>query len=382
MVRWFDVTITAEPQVLFERLAPQCDGLEMHMLADLLNPDDIPEGRRWQGGAVRLASSFAVQPPEAWSENGSRALETPSADAVYEPVELLAGADWLITRWHDGCHYRGADLVEHGLPPISRDEVRAAVAKRWVRCGQGTAGDLGVFVMNELALTYAAAHRRFYADLEEWEMRLYTAEEGGLEISEQDERQLHDLWGARARLRDWLNPLNIPGLREDADKAWLPGANHDATIGVDRRVDKALAALADLGETLRSSFHLLHIKKAEAKRERNERLQRDIGFLATGFVVPTLVVGFYGANTWIPGEHRHWGFWGMIVVMVVATVLVMVVLQRVLRDVHGPRARDGLPAAQSSSSPSSSATRRSISSRVARTSSSGRPLGSSSSQSR
>jgi hypothetical protein len=310
--------------------------LEIQMLVDLLNPDEIPESRRWRNGDVRLASSFAVRPPEAWSENGPRLLETPSADAVYEPVELLAGRDWLITRWHDGCHYRGANLIEHELPPIFRDEVRAAVTQRWVQCDRGNAGDLGVFVMNELALTYASTHRRFYADLEEWELRLYTSGDGGMEISEQDERRLHDLWGARARLRDWLSPLNIPGLREDADKAWLPGADHGIVIGVDKRVDKALEALARLGETLRSSFHLIHIKKIEAKRERDERRQRDIGFLATGLVVPTLVVGFYGANTWIPGEHRLWGFGGMIVMMIVATLGMMVLLRRVLREEQGP----------------------------------------------
>ncbi len=189
--------------------------------------------------------------------------------------------------------------------------------------------------MSELALTYASTHRRFYADLEEWELRLYTSGDGGFEISEQDERRLHDLWGARARLRDWLSPLNVPGLREDADKAWLPGADHNAVIGLDKRVDKALEALANLGKTLRSSFHLIHIKKIEAKRERDERLQRDIGFFATGLVVPTLVVGFYGANTWIPGEHRLWGFWGMIVVIIVATLAVMTLLRRLLRDEQG-----------------------------------------------
>jgi hypothetical protein len=304
------------------------------MLVELLDPDEIPEGRWWQNGDVRLASSFAVRPPEAWSAGGSKLLETPSADAVYEPVELLAGRDWLITRWHDGCHYRGADPIEHGLPPIFREEVRDAVMKRWVRCNRDSAGDLGVFVMNELALTYASTHRRFYADLEEWELSLYTSGDDGFEISRQDERRLHDLWGARARLRDWLGPLNVPGLHEDADKAWLPGANHDAVIGVDKRVDKALEALANLGETLRSSFHLIHIKKIEAKRERDERLQRDIGFFATALVVPTLVVGFYGANTWLPGEHRHWGFWGMIVVMIVATLVVMALFRRLLRAGH------------------------------------------------
>ena len=300
------------------------------MLADLLSPDDVPEGRSWHDGSVRLASSFAVYAPEARGNGGLTPVYTPSADAFYEAVELLAGDRWLITRWHDACLYRGSRLVENGSPPVSRDGLRSAVAKRWSGRGDGNAGDLGVMVMHELSLTYAPTHRRFLAALEEWELALY--EKGGRKrgVGPEEEGCLHDLWGARARLREWLNPLNVPGLRADLGKAWLPGTDHDAAIEVDERVDKSLAALSKLGETLRSSFQLIHIEKTESQRERNEQLQRDLGFLATGFLVPTLVVGFYGANTWIPGEHRHWGFLGMVLVMIVLTAAVWWALRRML----------------------------------------------------
>jgi hypothetical protein len=329
--RWIDIIGPADPDTLLQLLGQTCEGLELDMLADLLCPDEIPENRRWHGGDVRLASSFAVHSPEAWPERESKTTFGPSADAVYEPVELLAGESWLITRWHDACHYRGANLVKHGLPPILRDDVLAAVSRRWARCSDGNAGDLGVFVMNELSLTYASVPRRLYGDLEEWELRLYESDGEIADISEQEEARLHDLWGARARLRDWLNPLNVPGLRSDPSKAWLPATDHETVVAIDKRVDRALLELSDLGETLRSSFHLLHIKKVESQRERNERLQRDLGFLATGFVVPTLVVGFYGANTWVPGEHQEWGFLEMIIVIVVATTAVLFLLRKMLR---------------------------------------------------
>jgi len=300
------------------------------MLVDLLSPDEVPEGCDWHDGEVRLASSFAVYAPEARENGGLSPVYTSSADAVYEAVELLAGDGWLITCWHDACLYRGADLIEDRLPPVSSKPLRAAIAKRWAERDSGNAGDLGVMVMHELALTYAPTHRRFLAALEEWELSLYGSEEHKLDISAEEEACLHDLWGARARLRDWLNPLNVPGLRGNLDKAWLPATDHDAVIDIDDRVDKALAALSKLGETLRGSLHLVHIKKTEAKRERNERLQRDLGFLATGFLVPTLVVGFYGANTWIPGEHRQWGFLGMVLAMVLLTIAVSLALRRKL----------------------------------------------------
>jgi CorA-like Mg2+ transporter protein len=325
-IRWFDVGPSATPEGLLELLGSACPGLEPEMLDDLLAPDEIPENRRWQGGRIRLASSFAVYAPEARDGGGLKPIFTPSAEAFYEAVELLASDDWLITRWHDACLYRGAENVGDGLPPATRDDVRRAVSKRWTEGRDGGAGDLGVLVLHELALTYAPTHRRFHAALEEWELRLYDAGGEVREPSEEDERRLHDLWGARARLRDWLNPLNIPGLRSDPDKAWLPARDHKEVVEVDKRIDKSLAALSKLGETLRSSLHLLHIQKSEAQQEHNEELQWRLQLLAAIFIVPTLIVGFYGANTWVPGEHRHWGFLVMVAAMVVLTCIGLTLL--------------------------------------------------------
>jgi Mg2+ and Co2+ transporter CorA len=67
-----------------------------------------------------------------------------------------------------------------------------------------------------------------------------------------------------------------------------------------------IADLAKLGERLRSSFHSLQLLKAEAHRDRIEARQRRIEVLAAIFPIPTLIVGFYGANTWLPGERKHW----------------------------------------------------------------------------
>lgn len=337
-VRWFDLASTAAAEEVFDLLNPVCPGLEREMLTDLMLRDDVPENRGWHEGAVRLASSFAVYSPEARDAGGLKPVFTSSAEAVYEAVELLAGEDWLITRWHDACLYRGANRIEDGLPPASREVLRAAVAKRWVAGHGRTAGDLGVLAMHELALTYAPTHRRFHMALEKWELNLYgTGGEG--QPDEADERRLRDLWGACARLRDWLNPLNVPGVRRDPDKAWLPAADHDEVVAMDKRIDDALHELSKLSETLRNSFHLLHIQKSEQQRERSERLQRRIEILAPIFVVPTLIVGFYGANTWVPGEHRQWGFWVMVAAILVLTCITATVLWTTSRRYREESAR-------------------------------------------
>jgi CorA-like Mg2+ transporter protein len=326
-IRWFDIGPSATPGGLLELLGPICPGLEREMLDDLLAPDEIPENRRWDGGKVRLASTFVVYPAVAEGLDWAREVK-PSATAVYQEVEMLAGADWLISVWHDAHRYCGKKPNLDLGRPVGKAQVFAAVEKRWWKTGGRNAGDLGVLVMHELALTYAPAHRHCRAALEEWEMGLYGSdgELTSLEVDPKQDRELRELWDARARLRDWLSPLNVIGINEDLDRAWLPAADHDQVKAVDKRVDRALDVLGSLGDTLRGSFHLLYIKTSEAQRERHEKLQRRVELIAAAFLVPTLIVGFFGANTWVPGEHRHWGLTIMLGAMAILTCTVMALL--------------------------------------------------------
>ena len=53
-------------------------------------------GRR----SIRLASTFAVYPTETKNGRGDWSCPIPSADLVYQPVELVSNGDWLLTCWH------------------------------------------------------------------------------------------------------------------------------------------------------------------------------------------------------------------------------------------------------------------------------------------
>lgn len=310
---WFELACgvnRAEP--ILDVLAAHCSGLTDRMIEDLLTPDDEPEGNSYGSGEIRLASSFSVvaQRPDERLERG-----TPQGVGalVFQPVELLASDSWLITCWHPGRTFQGTTKIKED-PPGSSDALHRAVAARWKNGQRGTPGDLGVSVMHELALTYAPAHRSLYAWLEDWELSLYT------EDDLDNQGQLPELWGLMAVLRNWLNPLNKPGLQADIDKAWLPVTNHRSVIEVDDRVDKALAGLAKLSETLRQSFGLLHLEQSEEQRRHSERMQHRIEAAAAVFLVPTLIVGFYGANTWVPGQGKHWGFWVMVAALVMLSL--------------------------------------------------------------
>jgi hypothetical protein len=293
---------------ILEQLNPHCPGLTIVMLEDLLTPDDEPEGVPYDDGSIRLASTFSVEPlrevlkVERGTPQGAGVLR-------FQPVELLAGGDWLITCWHPRRTFRGPHKIEEE-PASPSDSVFQGVAERWRRGRCGGPGDLGLSIMYELALGYLPAARELGVWLEDWELSLYLDDE----IDNRD--GLPELWSLMAVLRAWLNPLNRPGLREDVNKAWLPSSDIDSVRAVDDRVDRALAELGRLSQTLRQSFGLLHLEQAEEQRRHADRMQRRIEIAAATFLVPTLVVGFYGANTWVPGQGRHWGFWVMVLALV------------------------------------------------------------------
>jgi len=317
---WFELACGVEEvDEVLAAIGDHCPGLTAAMLRDLLTPDEKPGGQSYDD-RIRLASSFSV---EAWRPDRQVDRGTPQGVGVlrFQPVELLAGDTWLVTCWHPQRVFQGSRKVEE-QPPAEVDDLRGAVAARWRREPGRLPGDLGISIMHEMAFTYAPAHRALYAWLEDWELSLYI--DDGLENHD----QLPELWGLMAVLRDWLNPLNKAGLRADVGKAWLFVSDHGAVIEVDDRIDRALERLGKLSETLRQSFGLLHLEQSEEQRRRSEQVQRRNELLAAGFLVPTLVVGFYGANTWVPGQGRHWGFWVMVVVLVILSMFVVTIFLR------------------------------------------------------
>jgi hypothetical protein len=283
------------------------------MLDDLLTPDDQPEGVTYADGRIKLASTFFVQ-ARRLEQKRERGSAMRSGVLVFQPVELLASGDWLLTCWHPTRTFAGAEKVTEG-PPGSSDQVREDVCEEWMSLDRPGGGDLGILVMNRLALSYRATGWQLAAWHEDWELSLYVKDA----LDNPDE--LPNLWGMMAVFRDWLNPLNRPGLRKMPDRAWLPNANHDRVVAIDDRIDDTLSHLQRLSNAMRSSFSVLHVQTAEEGRDRKERTQHRVELIAAIFLVPTLVVGFYGANTWVPGQGKHWGFWVMLVALVTLTSL-------------------------------------------------------------
>lgn len=325
-VRWFDLAQSSGSGAVLELLGPVCQGLTSEMVEDLLEPDPLPEGRQYDQGRIRLASTFAVTSVPAESKSAGRAAAPKPGWFIYQPVELVASDEWLLTYWHEPSIFQGSDRVGKPGTPADKTALRRAVVNRWLEREGRNAGDLGTIVMYELSLSYAPAHRAIFAALENWELSLY--QHNGTENITVLEGQLHDLWGARARLRDWVNRLNIPGAGTNPGKAWLPAVNHSVVEEVDERVNRALTRLAEMGEPLRGSFHVVQGRRTEVDKANEDRKRKRLEFFAALFLIPTFVVGLYGANTWVPGQGSHGGFWIMIVVIAVLTSLGLIILSR------------------------------------------------------
>lgn len=361
-VTWIDVDIASlgefagrdfahQSAALYEQIEHLCRGqLEQPMLTDLLGTGSQPDDRAYGDGQVRLTVAFQAATREGRGQCGPGGTAR-EGTLVCQPVGFLAGDGWIVTCWHPPLGYRGAQRIPVTEEPEPHSGISDCVAKRWIRGPAKTAGDLGVLILNELALSYASAHRRIYAWLEEWELTFYLTDVDG-EPQVIDRATLPDLWGAMAVLRHWISPLNRSGMRTNIDKAWFSGcSDHAAVENVDERVDRALDALRKLGETLRASFGLLRLQLEEEQRKRTERLQRLIEYVTAAILIPALVVGFYGSNTRLPGQETWWGFWIMVGVMVGLGLGSLLILRMVrARNAVGPvvaasdpaRARAGL----------------------------------------
>jgi hypothetical protein len=318
-IRWIELDAPPDAaQRLTAELAPHCPGLTAEMMEDLLSPDDEPEGSVYEG-RIKLASSCAISTrAEAKERRGS--AESVGGELVIAPVELLASDDWIISCWHSERVFLGASEVAQDPPP-DVNAIRVAVARRWARGTGKTAGDLGVLLLHELALGYGEAYWEVSRWLEDWELAFHSETDPDHRNLDGHRQSLNQIWGSMAVLRDWLRPQNRTGLSDDIDRAWLPASDPVLVEEVDDRIDRALDNIRQLGEHLRSCFSVLHVEQLEEARDRREQVMRRVELAAAAFLIPSFIVGFYGSNTWLPGQGSHTGFYAMIAVVIVLTVL-------------------------------------------------------------
>jgi Mg2+ and Co2+ transporter CorA len=178
-------------------------------------------------------------------------------------------------------------------------------------------------VLYELACTCTATRRVLWAWHESWELDFY---------NKRHETERETLVALRREMREFrvrLEALNKPGVGRNKALTWFDHVtDKDLAERVDDVIDRALANLRALGDVLRSSTDMFATESFSHQRQRAERFQELAGVVAAVLLVPTLVVGVFGANTRLPGEGSWSGFGYMACAMVLSAVVTHALIDR------------------------------------------------------
>jgi hypothetical protein len=156
-IRWVDIYggDLARGDVL-ALLAPICRGrLKDKMVRDLITPERFASGGRYGDSPVAISSGFRIRHLHR-DTNGGVGPRGDGVTSVFEPVQLLAGDDWLLSCWLPPRVFRG---LGHPVDPAedSSNGLYLAVAERWPNSSADSAAALAGLVRRQLAV--AAGYR-------------------------------------------------------------------------------------------------------------------------------------------------------------------------------------------------------------------------------
>lgn len=316
---WFEIgPEVSNQEAIFSLLGSRCQGLTKEILEEVFEPDPDPDEDSF--GEIRVVSTFQVRiDPE---ENPRYMPGEPSKPGtlVFDPVEICAGKDWVISKRHPSFRIEGEREVPDNSTP-NLDEATRALVDIWVEYGGESAADLATMLMIELSMSYEEAYRHLRHWTEDWELELYREPEHA------DEEELIHIWHCMIRLRGWLRILFIKDLIHGdsvhAFRAWFPKARPAEIIEVNEHISNALNGLVNLADILRSAFQSYYSEQDRQEVKKREVLQRKIEIGAVVFLVPTLLAGIAGANTWIPGQADVSGFVFLMVLMILSTLITL-----------------------------------------------------------
>lgn len=266
--------------------------------------------------------------PPALTDSGASGFDLRLATLhVYElayaqrGVRMLIADRWLITLWGEPV---GDDWVEyeghHALPGhYERDYAgRTAVV--------GTDGHArAARYLQDIHWHHLWASNVLGARLEAWEARFYAAAAGDPESSA---AAMRDLQNELARVGAFLSDLRLATrtMRRRAPYAYFPQSIKPETAAVCRELAEEVRGH---GGDIRDGFALLtsvaSARQTEIATERQTRdrdFQAAVQFIAAIILVPTLVVGAYGANVvGLPGAQTRSGLTFMALAAILGAVL-------------------------------------------------------------
>ncbi len=325
---WIDIDVLKADLASLKAVLPRlCPGLTDERIKDLFLVDVVPKVENDPDAGVRAVSATLVEARETCGTKSDHKHGEAGALA-FQLVELVSNEHWLISSWHRERIQCGVEedasagkVPEHAV--FDED-----VLERWQELGPDraqTAGDLGVLILEELTSSYERARLELYAWLDSWELDFYR-QSGNDQITEPgeiDRRTLVDVRALASEFRRQVTPLDIP--RRKASQAFFHKvANSESAERVDEVVDRSLDDLKDLTDRVRGDFDLVHLQMSDHHERHNVAMQRKFEVIASLFLAPTLIAGFFGANTWLPGgndPNAALSFEIMIAAMVLAAIV-------------------------------------------------------------
>lgn len=297
-----------DPDSTFAHLRECCPGITRAMVADLLERDELPEITQHDHGRIHKVSAFSAKAVSADHSGRAGRLN-------FELVEFLVNDAWVVLAPHRIQSFAGADMHEDG-ESSDASALLANATRRWCRENYTTPGDLAMVMLHELSCSFSSASRRLSLWLDQWELRFYRERY-------EDRESLIALRGLAVEFRSRLNAIDVR--RDQAHTQWFPGVtDSDLAEATDRRIDRTLGSLERFAERIRSSMELLQLELAQQQADKTEHLQQRIERITSMFLVPTLIVGFFGANTGLPGgngDHAWMSFEIMITLMILGSML-------------------------------------------------------------
>ena len=326
-VLWVDVPAGADPVVVAGRLGSLHPSLTAARVTDLLERDPLARVEECADG-VRHVTMVGIGLPDRWPDPDAAHHELD-----FQMIEVVVGEGWLVTCWHPSRHFDGSPGQDRDGEPVLRELLHES-ASRWAEAGRTTAGDLATCLAESLARRYKHVYRALDLWLQQWEQRVHVTEQ----IDKQDRDELKQLLSlvneARRNLAAFNNSRSLTG-----DGRWFPGADPALDKGADEMLDKALDRLRTLFEGIRADLDLVcmetlaHQAEIAEKRAASERKFQDgVGRITALLLVPTLIAGIFGANTWLPGGGKTSGFGEMLALMVLASALVYWAIVRQPRE--------------------------------------------------
>lgn len=330
------------------RLEACCDGLNEEMIRDLLRQDPQPKVDSYgdeRDGVRGVSVVAAIARERPGEDDDSDGIEE---ELVFQLVEMVVGPGWIITCWHHSSCYTGA--ADSALStPILREPFMSHVRHRWLQRGEAsqhdkqpqTSGDLGLYLARALVDTYEATYRMMERWVESWEIEFFSSLNRGDKARRLKESagEISNLSSMTGEIRRRLTAVEHARLTT-VDKAWFPKVSQleeslDRNVhpsvhvrSLDEAVKSSRIKFTALSGHIRDNMNLLMLQSTATQQEANERLQDYLGKVTGLVLVPTLVVGLFGANTRLPGGGSWSGFEIMLVLMLLSAVAVYFVMRK------------------------------------------------------